>query len=183
MCHFLPWAPVMPSHSGVPYIKTPLFPVALRTVASVTSCAIATALSLHGVSSGLASLGPNGPLVRYVQLQVAHAPGMPGTFPRHLFQRKTLVNDPDMNHGTCVTHVPWCMSGWLTRGGRENVPCITGACATRNFTYLARGPWLLFTLPISRSLFQTSAIWYQFLNYLLSFTRWWVHIMHRLTSY
>ena len=26
------------------------------------------------------------------------------------------VNDPDMHHGTCVTHVPWCMSGSLTNG-------------------------------------------------------------------
>ena len=32
-----------------------------------------------------------------------------------------------MRHGTCVTHVPWCMPGSLTRGGGENVP---GACAT-----------------------------------------------------
>ena len=23
-------------------------------------------------------------------------------------------NDPDMHHGTCVTHVPWCMPGSLT---------------------------------------------------------------------
>ena len=23
------------------------------------------------------------------------------------------VSDPDMHHGTCVTHVPWCMPGWL----------------------------------------------------------------------
>ena len=23
-------------------------------------------------------------------------------------------SDPDMHHGTCVTHVPWCMSGSLT---------------------------------------------------------------------
>ena len=50
------------------------------------------------------------------------------------------VSDPGMQHGTCVTHVPWCMSGSLTRGGGENVPGIPGACATRNFTYLARGP-------------------------------------------
>ena len=42
-------------------------------------------------------------------------------FPRHLFERKTLGSDPDMNHGTCVTHVPWCMSGSLNRGGGENV--------------------------------------------------------------
>ena len=40
-----------------------------------------------------------------------------------------------MHHGTCVTHVPWCMSGSLTRGGGENVPGIPGACATHNFAY------------------------------------------------
>ena len=34
-----------------------------------------------------------------------------------------------MHHGTCVTHVPWCMSGLLNRGGGENVPGIPGACA------------------------------------------------------
>ena len=58
-------------------------------------------------------------------------------FPCHRLQRKLPVSDPDMRHGTCVAHVPWCMSGSLTRGGGENVP---SACATRNFTYLARGP-------------------------------------------
>ena len=53
----------------------------------------------------------HGTLTRYVKLRVAHAPGMPGRFappPR--------VSDPDMHHGTCVTHVPWCMSGSLTSG-------------------------------------------------------------------
>ena len=62
-------------------------------------------------------------------------------FPRHRNQRKPLVIDPGMHHDTCVTHVPWCMSGSITRGGGENVPGIPGACATRNFTYLVRGPW------------------------------------------
>ena len=32
-------------------------------------------------------------------------------------QRKPVVSDSDMHHGTCVAHVPWCMSGSLTRGG------------------------------------------------------------------
>ena len=41
----------------------------------------------------------------------AHAPGMPGTF-----SPSPRVNDPDMHHGTCVTHVPWCMPGSLTSG-------------------------------------------------------------------
>ena len=34
-----------------------------------------------------------------------------------------------MHHGTCDKHVPWCMSGSLTCGDRENVPGIHGACA------------------------------------------------------
>ena len=36
---------------------------------------------------------------------------------RFLRQR---VRDPDMHHGTCVTHVPWCMPGSLTRGFFRN---------------------------------------------------------------
>ena len=51
----------------------------------------------------------NGPLARYVKLRVAHAPGMPGTF-----FPSTRVSDPDVHHGTCVTHVPWCMPGSRT---------------------------------------------------------------------
>ena len=50
-------------------------------------------------------------------------------FPRRRFKRKALVSDPGMHHGTCVTHVPWCMSGSLTCGDGENVPGIPGACA------------------------------------------------------
>ena len=71
-------------------------------------------------------------------------------FPAGDFKGKALVS---------VTHVPWCMSGSLARGGgggggggvcvcvcvlggggggRFGIP---GACATRNFMYLARGPW------------------------------------------
>ena len=53
----------------------------------------------------------HGPLARYVKLRVARAPGMPGTF-----SPSPRVSDPDMLHGTCVAHVPWCMSGSLTSG-------------------------------------------------------------------
>ena len=52
-----------------------------------------------------------GPLVRYVKLRVAHAPGMPGTF-----SPPPRIGDPDIHYGTCVTHVPWCMPGSLTSG-------------------------------------------------------------------
>ena len=43
-------------------------------------------------------------------------------FPRHRLQRKPPVSDSGMHHGTCITHVPWCMSGSLIRSGGENVP-------------------------------------------------------------
>ena len=52
---------------------------------------------------------PLGPLARYVKLRVPHAPVMPGTF-----SPPPWVSDPDKHHGTCVTHVPWCMPGSLT---------------------------------------------------------------------
>ena len=42
----------------------------------------------------------HGPLTRYVKLRFVHAPGMPGTF-----SSPPRVSDPDMHHGTCVTHV------------------------------------------------------------------------------
>ena len=63
-------------------------------------------------------------------------------FPATDFKGKVpLISDPGMHHGTCVTHVPWCMSGSLISSAGENAPSIQGACATHNFTYLARGPW------------------------------------------
>ena len=46
------------------------------------------------------TLRAHGPLLRYVKLRVAHAPGMRGTF-----SPPPWVSDPDMHHGTCVTHV------------------------------------------------------------------------------
>ena len=66
---------------------------------------------MRAFSRHVSSVGPlcfYGPLTRYEKLGVAHAPGMPGTsFP------PPQIRDPDMHHGTCVTHVPWCMPGSL----------------------------------------------------------------------
>ena len=53
----------------------------------------------------------HGPLASYVKLRLAHASRMPGTF-----SPPSRVNDSDMHHGTCVTHVPWCKPGSLTSG-------------------------------------------------------------------
>ena len=50
----------------------------------------------------------NGPLTRYAKLWVAHAPGTFSPTPR--------VSDLNMHHGTCVTHLPWCMQGLPTSG-------------------------------------------------------------------
>ena len=58
-----------------------------------------------------AHMSRHGPLIRYVKLRIAHAPGMPGTF-----SPSPRVSDPHMHHGTCATHVPWCMPGSLTGG-------------------------------------------------------------------
>ena len=68
-------------------------------------------------------------------------------FLHYRLQRRPLVSNPGMHHGTCVTHVTWCMPGTLTHDGGGNVPGIPGACATRNFAYLVRGPWLYRCLP------------------------------------
>ena len=59
----------------------------------------------------IANIPRHGPLARYAKLQVAHAPGIPGTFSPSL-----RVSDPDMHHGMCVTHIPRCMPGSLTNG-------------------------------------------------------------------
>ena len=63
---------------------------------------------------------------------------MPGTF-----SPSPQVSDTDMHHGTCVTHVPWCMPGSLTSGffWKRRRGKTSPACATCNFTYLLRGPW------------------------------------------
>ena len=94
----------------------------------------------------------DGSLTRYENCGLRMRRECRDCFLRHRLQRKQLISDPGMRHGTCVTHVPWCMSGSLTRGGGENVPGISGACTTRNLTYLVRGPWcgliVLFTFNI-----------------------------------
>ena len=42
-----------------------------------------------------------------------------------------------VRHARAVIYVGIANPRW-----RKNVPCIPGACATLNFTYLVRGPWL-----------------------------------------
>ena len=76
----------------------------------VQGCSQGTTLSASDLHNARAPIR-NGTLIRYVKLRVAHAPGMPGTF-----SPPPRVSDHDIHHGTCVKHVPWCMSGSLTSG-------------------------------------------------------------------
>ena len=89
---------------------------------------------LHPHMDGILPKGPYPPCLRasYQIRKIAGCACAGNTgniFPRRRFQRKPLVSDPGMHHGTCVTHVPWCMSESLTCGDGENVPGIPGACA------------------------------------------------------
>ena len=44
-------------------------------------------------------------------------------FPTHRLERKPLVSDPDMHHGTCVMHVPWCT---CRDACRDRLPSVAG---------------------------------------------------------
>ena len=52
-------------------------------------------------------------------------------FPCHRLERKSQVRD----HARAVMHIGIANTQWW-----KNVPGIPGACTTRNFTHLARGP-------------------------------------------
>ena len=79
----------------------------------------------------------HGPLTRYVKMRFAHTPGMPRTF-----SPPPPVSNPDMHHGTYVTHVPWCMSGLLTNGflwNRWRGKCSRHSRRMRNLQFYASG--------------------------------------------
>ena len=78
-------------------------------------------------------MGFYGHLARYIKLQVAHAPGMLG-----MFSLKPRVSDPEMHHGTCATHVAWCMQ----------VSLISGFLWSRWWGERSRHPWCMRNLPM-----------------------------------
>ena len=83
-----------------------------------------------------------GPVARYVKLRIAHAPGMSGTF-----SPPPRGSVPDMHHGTCATHVPWCMP-WSQTGGflwnkwRGRCSRHSRRMCNPQFYFLVRCPWL-----------------------------------------
>ena len=102
----------------------------------------------------------HGLLTRYAKLRVAHASWMPGMFTRHRLQRKTLVSDPSMHHGTCVTHVLWCMSGSLTRGDGEKRS--RHSRRMRNPQFYVSGK-----RPVGLSVLSHSTFFYKYLSFIL----------------
>ena len=81
----------------------------------------------------------HGPVTRYVNLWVAHAPGMPGAFSQPPTSKDTAsyrfwYASRHVRDARAVIHV-----GVSNPGGWESVP---GACTTRSVTYLVTGPWV-----------------------------------------
>ena len=87
----------------------------------------------------------------------AHAPGMPGTF-----SPPPRVSDPDMHHGTCVTHVPWCMPGSLTSGflwSRWRGKTFRHSRRMRNLQFYVSGKRPMAYKPLLEPRF-TKSLWY-----------------------
>ena len=74
----------------------------------------------------------HGPLTRYVKLRVTHVPRMPGTFSPPPTNETAIYRSRHASRHVRDTRA-------VMHGG-ENAPGIPGACATRSFTYLTRGP-------------------------------------------
>ena len=86
------------------------------------------------------TVGCNGPLGRYVKLRLTHVPGMPGTFSppptsKETASKRSRHASRHVRGTRAVMHV-----GIANPRGGEDVPGIPGACVTRNFMHLARGP-------------------------------------------
>ena len=97
---------------------------------------------------------------------------------RERFPPPPRFSDPDMHHGTCVTHVPWCKSGSLTsdfiwnrwRGKRSRHSrcmrnlrfCVSGKRSIRAALCLNRDLWItqmfIMSLPLP---VKCSATWVQ----------------------
>ena len=83
-----------------------------------------------------------GPFTRYVNLWVAHVPGMPGTFSPPCITARAWRSCRDACRDACRD---CSLAVSFLVGGGENVLGIPGACAVRKFTNLVRGPWRCLT--------------------------------------
>ena len=101
-------------------------------------------------------------------------------FPRHRDQMKPLVSDPRMHHGTCDTHVPWCMSQSLTRSGSENVLVFPAQAQSTNLRIWQEAPGKISSIVGWQWLSPTSFLSIlKRLLVLFSFHHW--HLFHLVT--
>ena len=82
----------------------------------------------------------HGPLTRYGKSQVAHAPGMPGTFPprptsKETASKRSRLASRHVRRACAVMHVGITYPRWRGKRSRHS-----RRMHTHNFTYLARGP-------------------------------------------
>ena len=64
-------------------------------------------------------------------------------FHHHRLQRKPLISDPGMHHGTCVTHVPWCMPGPLLAVAGKTFPAFPAHAQPVNLRIWQEDHWTL----------------------------------------
>ena len=80
-----------------------------------------------------------------------------------------------MHHCMCVTHVPWCMSGWLTCCGGKKRSRHSRRMRTRNFTYLARGPLTFYaSVYVNNVRYKSISIFLQTIQHI------WILTLHAL---
>ena len=73
----------------------------------------------------------------------AHAPGNAGNVFPATGDKQSRHASRHVRHARAVMHTGIANQRFpLESMARENVPGIPGACATRNFTYLTRAPWV-----------------------------------------
>ena len=92
---------------------------------------------LHMKENDPINFAPRCSLLLYISLYSSHSPYPIRKINRH--QREPLVSDPGMHHGTCVTHLPRCMSGTLTRDRRE-IPSRHSRCVHNPHFFFGKRP-------------------------------------------
>ena len=123
----------------------------------------------------------NGPLARYAKLRVVHTPGT--------FSSPSQNSDPDMHHGTCVTHVPWCMPGsptsgylWIRWQGKRS----RHSPRMPNLQFYASGKrpmqWLFDKLETNKGSKVPATLWWAFYPRIFSFQLHMASKQHLITS-
>ena len=75
-------------------------------------------LTCHSYTAQSNAIGTCAPFTRYVKLRCA-CNGNVVTYPRHRLQRKPLVSDTSMHHGTCVTCHDACQDRYPAMVGKK----------------------------------------------------------------